>query len=152
MLNEVSNRLGRKINLDSACSIHRIDTSERKIHGALIDTILTAKLLIAFDDKNIEQLKNVPNKNKQREKEKFPFPKAYKGLQLNFCKNPLCNNYGKPPEQPKFKPNGDYTNIGGDYGIQIKRGPNRPSSLLLRCKLCKYTTNILSNKSSYQET
>ena len=82
----------------------------------------------------------------------FPFPKAYKGLQLNFCKNPLCSNYGKPPEQPKLKPSGDYTSIGGDYGIQLKRRPNRPSSLLLRCKLCKYTTTILSNKSSYQET
>ncbi|MFT6834910.1 MAG: hypothetical protein ACJA0H_000943 [Francisellaceae bacterium] len=83
---EASSRFGRKINLDSACSIHRIDTSKIKIHGALIDTILSAKLLIAFDDKDIQQLKNVPNKNKHREKEKFPSPKTYKGLLLNFCK------------------------------------------------------------------
>jgi DNA polymerase III epsilon subunit len=46
---ETSEKLGRRINLDSACSIHRIDTFDRKIHGALIDSILTAKLLIAFD-------------------------------------------------------------------------------------------------------
>ena len=64
LLQDVSSKFGRVINLDAACSLYRIDISERKIHGALIDSILTAKLLIAFDDKNVEQLQFVPNKNK----------------------------------------------------------------------------------------
>jgi hypothetical protein len=55
LFKEASTCFGRKINLDSACSIHRINTSERKVYGELIDTILTVKLLIAFDDKYIEQ-------------------------------------------------------------------------------------------------
>lgn len=152
LLQEVSSQFGRVINLDSACSLYRIDISERQTHGALIDSILTAKLLIAFDDKNIEQLKNVPNKNKHRAKEKFPFPKTYKGLQLNFCKNPLCKNYGVPPEQPKLKSKGEYTKTGGKYALQMKRRENKPTSLILRCKLCNYSTTVIGNKSVYQET
>lgn len=152
LFQETSARFGRKINLDSACSIHRVDISDRAIHGALIDSVLTAKLLIAFDDKEVKHLKSVPNKNKRRVSEKFPFPKAYQGVQLNFCKNPACKNYGKPPEQPKVKPNGEYTSIGGDYRLQVKRRPNRPSSLILSCSLCKYVTNVISNKAVFQET
>lgn len=152
LFKETSARFGRKINLDSACSIHRVDTSDRTIHGALIDSVLTAKLLIAFDDREIEHLKNVPNKNKRRINEKFPIPKAHQGVQLNFCKNPTCKNYGKPPQQPKLKPNGEYTSIGGDYRLQIKRRPNRPSSLVLSCNICKYVSNVISNKAVFQET
>jgi DNA polymerase III epsilon subunit len=148
---ETSEKLGRRINLDSACSIHRIDTFDRKIHGALIDSILTAKLLIAFDDKEIENLKYVPHKNKHRDKERFPFPKVHSGLQLNFCKNPICQNYGKPPKHSKLKPNGEYTGIGGDYRLQIKRRSHSPANMILICKLCKYASNVISNKAVFQE-
>jgi Flp pilus assembly CpaF family ATPase len=88
LIDYVANKLGRTINLNSACANFHIDTSKKKIHVALIDATLTAELLIVINTNPNGALTYVPqSKSKPRNKlEKFSFPRAYKGDQVNFCK------------------------------------------------------------------
>ncbi|RLV58717.1 hypothetical protein D5018_15775 [Parashewanella curva] len=152
----IANGLSRKngrISLDTACRIYGIDTSGREVHGALIDTTLTAELLIELQLRS-ELIKRVPHTNERREREKFPFPRAYKDQQYNFCKNTKCKNFGVPPTFPKKDKNGKYSNDIGDYRVQIyrsKKNSNKNAKVLV-CKLCKTASYLYSNKSIVQET
>jgi len=103
LMKVVTDALSRKsgrLSLDDACRVYNIDNSKRDIHGALIDATLTAKLLVELSTRTT-LIKKIPHNNKVTPAEKFPFPRAYKGYQINYCKNPNCKNYGVPPSAPK---------------------------------------------------
>jgi DNA polymerase III epsilon subunit-like protein len=78
LMEAVTKKLGRRISLDNACNINQVDISKRSVHGALIDTKLTAELLIAINTNSHNALTSVPKKNKHAETTKFAFPRAYK--------------------------------------------------------------------------
>jgi hypothetical protein len=67
-------------------------------------------------------------------------PQAYKGIQYNFCKNPICVNYGVEPE-PFNKP--------GVLGLYASYGQkNYP---LLKCNLCGEMPPLKSNQGIVEE-
>lgn len=75
---------------------------------------------------------------------RVPFPSG--GIQVNFCKNPLCANFGVPAiDRPKFSRSIDgqprYRLLGGG-------GKLHPS---LGCELCKEAPPVKSNKAVREE-
>lgn len=151
----VTDALSRKngrLSLDDACRVYNIDNSKRDIHGALTDATLTAKLLVELSTRTT-LIKKIPHNNKFTPAEKFPFPRAYKGYQINFCKNPTCKNYGVPPSAPKKKSNGDFSKDIGAYKVQVTRSKRngKQTVKLLTCKLCNSASTLFSNKGIIQE-
>lgn len=143
-------RRKRHISLDNACRMYGVDTSLRKVHGALIDAQLTAELFIALNS-NSERITKVPNKAPRSTPEKFPLPRAYENYQINFCKNPRCANYGKPPKFPEPIDKDKFTNNLGDYEVKVVRLKRSDSRKMLFCKLCNSSSIVFSNKSLVQE-
>jgi hypothetical protein len=92
--------------------------------------------LIAINTNSHNALTSVPKKNKHAEATKFGFPRAYKGVQINFYKNTQCTNFGVPPKHAKIKKDGKFTSILGDYKLQMKRRKDRDDETSLICKLC----------------
>jgi DNA polymerase III epsilon subunit len=152
LVTDALNRKSDKLSLDDACRVYHVDNSERNIHGALIDATLTAKLLIELNTRST-LIGKIPHQNKAEPPEKFPFPRAYKGYQINYCKNPNCQNYGIPPMAPKKKDNGEYKKGIGAYKIQVIRSQRKGKATvkILTCKLCKSASTLLSNKGIVQE-
>jgi transposase-like protein len=80
-------------------------------------------------------------------------PYEVNGIQVNFCKNPNCPNYGVPastekqPRGPGAKERGrdSYRKAGSNYG------ENRPGTPVLTCLECGETPPIKSNKGVYEE-
>jgi DNA polymerase III epsilon subunit len=140
----------RKISLDDACRMYNVDILERTTHGALIDAQLTAKLYLELSSRS-KLISKVPHKKNNTEPEKFPLPRAYEGYQINFCKNPKCENYGKPPKFPDPIDKTKLSNNLGNYEIRIIRLQNSESRKVLYCKLCKTTSITFNNKSIIQE-
>lgn len=69
------------------------------------------------------------------------------GIQVNHCKNPICDNFGVPPSlgrRPAGTPpgKGSYNITGGGTGGSIK---------LLKCELCGETPPIKSNQAIFEE-
>lgn len=158
------NANAKRITLDKACTMYGIDISEREIkgHGALLDASLTAQLYIRFhiEKRTAMSIKRGSTTSKPRSKApKFivgtrPIPRSFKDpntnqmVQLNFCKNPNCENYGVPALNPKLKPDGTpKRGLGNDYAINHNN--NRGADL--RCKLCGSTTILLSNRAFVEE-
>jgi DNA polymerase III epsilon subunit len=95
-----------QISLDNACRRYSIDTSSRKTHGAYVDAGLTASLYFKLINSSIQPLKHTPQQVKHREPKAITIPRAYKHsvtghmVQLNFCKNADCDNFGVPAKNP----------------------------------------------------
>ena len=67
-------------------------------------------------------------------------PKAYKGIQYNFCKNHTCDNYGLEP---------NHNDKLGKAGIYSSHGQrNYP---LLKCNLCGEMPPLKSNLGIIEE-
>jgi DNA polymerase III epsilon subunit len=134
------------VSLDDACRMYGVDNSERTTHGALIDAQLTARVyfqLISIP----KRVKKVPHKYVKTKPEPFPFSRAYKGYQLNYCYNTQCENYGVPPKFPNPRNLGKHSKDLGNYKIIS----SQDDTLLLHCKLCKTSTTTFSNKGIVQE-
>ena len=67
----------------------------------------------------------------------LPVPEAVSGLQINFCKNPECPNFGVEP----------FT-AGQKHYRYLKRDPKQHS---LQCKSCNRITIVKSNQSVVDE-
>ncbi|WP_068544604.1 exonuclease domain-containing protein [Thalassotalea crassostreae] len=142
--NEINN--GKWLKLDNACRRYGIDISQRKIHGALVDAMLAAELYIVFNESEIIPLPKTPQITPHREKTARPLPRAFKHpntgemVQLNFCKNPNCDNYRIPATNPKKDKDGKpKRGLGNDYRITN-------SGERLTCQLCKTSTNLVNNR------
>jgi len=153
LMDYVTNKLGRKVNLDSACRIYNIDTTKRNVHGALIDATITAELLISINKNPDAEVTSLPHskETKRNKPEKFSFPRAYKGVQVNFCKNTNCSNYGTPPQHSKKNAKGNYVKISGGYKVQSKSF-NKITRMSLVCTVCGSSSMLISNKALVQET
>lgn len=143
-------RRKRHISLDNACRMYGVDTSLRQVHGALIDAQLTTELFITLSSKR-ERIAKVPNKATRSAPEKFPYPRAYENYQINFCKNPRCANYGKPPKFPEPIDKNKFSNNLGDYEIRIVRPKKSDDRKVIFCKLCNSSSIAFSNKSLVHE-
>lgn len=152
IVTDALNRKSGKLSLDDASRIYHVDSSDREAHGALIDAIITANLLIELKTRTT-LVSQIPHKNKAEPPEKFPFPRSYKGYQINYCKNPHCKNYGIPPSAPKKKSNGEYSKDIGKYKVQVTRSKRKGKATVkvLTCKLCKSASTLFSNKGIVQE-
>lgn len=80
-------------------------------------------------------------------RKKTLLPEAAEGIDVNFCKNPVCGNYGKLPS--RNRPRGrnaaslsedEYTIVGNSRGLPV-----------LYCKKCKESGVIKSNIGIYEE-
>lgn len=76
---------------------------------------------------------------------KIRIPSAYEGIQINFCKNPNCENFGKTDEvngmSTKSPAQNRYT--------AVSAGKNYP---YLRCNSCKEHFPVKSNAGVFEET
>jgi DNA polymerase III epsilon subunit len=140
---------GRWIRLDRACRLYNIDISLRKLHGALIDTFLAAELYIKFHRSDFVPLVKVPHKKPQTPAVARPIPRAFKHpatnrlVQMNYCKNPNCSNYGVPAKNPDKKADGSpKRGLGNNYKLT-----NVDSGKVLTCKLCSTSTTLINNRS-----
>ena len=140
----------RKISLDNACRMYGIDISKREVHGALIDTTLTAQLYLEIA-KRKTLLNKVTQKRQRTKPEKFPLSKSYEGYQINYCKSPQCANYGVSPRFPKPITDGEYDTDLGNYKLSIIRPKRSQAIQLLTCKICNTGTLVFSNKAIVQE-
>lgn len=77
-------------------------------------------------------------------------PEAADGIQVNFCKNPVCVNFGVPAKS-KRPPRGASAASGDTYIIVGKIGKNASSIPMLRCKRCGETPTIKSNRAIAEE-
>lgn len=151
-----ANKFGlSRISLDSACRRYNIDLSRRIVHGALIDAELAAELYFNLIDKAVKPLRTTPQISSQKVAKAIPIPRAYKHpetgnyVQLNFCKNPQCKNFGVPAKNPKKLPDGKpKRGLGNDYRLgHIKD----KKEYVLICKLCGQSTQLVSNRAYANE-
>ena len=153
LMDYVTSKLGRRIKLNNACRIYHIDITKRKVHGAFIDATLTAELLIAVNKNPDQSITSLPHskENERNKPEKFSFPRAYNGVQVNFCKNTKCKNYGVPPQHSKKNKKDKYIKISGGYKIQPKTNI-KVKSMSLVCTICGSASRLMSNKAFVQES
>jgi DNA polymerase III epsilon subunit len=145
-----------KISLDNACRRYSIDTSSREIHGAYVDANLTPSLYFKLIDNSIEPLKHTPQQIKHREPKAITIPRTYKHpvtgqmVQLNFCKNADCCNFGIPAKNPRLKP--DKTpnrGLGNAYKLTYSQ---KIESYMLTCQLCNESFTMINNRAHAQES
>lgn len=76
---------------------------------------------------------------------KLRLPHPYNGVNVNFCKNPLCSNFGKPAEleDRRGKKRG---NQGSLYTVT-----GTGSALSITCRCCGTSSVVKSNKAVYEE-
>ncbi len=81
-------------------------------------------------------------------------PGTAAGIQVNFCKSPLCANFGVPPllrakweRRPKAEDGSKLPPGPGDYGLS--GGGNKRSFLI--CSLCKESMPLNSNLAIAEE-
>lgn len=80
-------------------------------------------------------------------------PDPVEGIQVNFCKNPACPNFGVPASQEK-QPRG--SGAASDqkrdtYTISQRKKDGQSAFPTLRCNACGETPPIKSNKAIYEE-
>ncbi|MFT5277376.1 MAG: energy-converting hydrogenase A subunit M [Glaciecola sp.] len=136
------------------CLRYGIDISERKTYGAAIDALLAAELYIKLHKTDEQPLKKTPQRKSQAQPTAFPIPRAYKveisgeSVQLNFCKNPNCNNYGVPAKNPGKSGDGKIRRgLGNDYKFTTTK-----IGRVLTCKLCGTSTKLINNKAHFLES
>jgi len=139
-----------KISLDAACRRYGIDTKRRVVHTAHIDAELCAELFFKLIDKNQTPLSKTPQQTPHRKTKAISIPRAYVDketgvkTQVNFCKNPACQNYGVPAKNPTYKSNGQLNRgLGNEYRLSHKSGQLDD---YLSCKLCGQTTVMINNR------
>lgn len=71
-------------------------------------------------------------------------PVSSHGININFCKNPSCNNFGIPIEEKSLKGPG----VVNRYSV-VAEGKNLPSG---RCNSCGEHFPLKSNNSVFEET
>jgi len=77
----------------------------------------------------------------------FRAPAAYEGLNVNFCKNPKCANFGVPETAHRAKRAPGAPAQPGDYSL-VAAGRGKP---LLKCALCSETLPMRSNQGIREE-
>ena len=80
-------------------------------------------------------------------------PLEVDGIQVNFCKNPRCPNYGVPASTEK-QPRGRGARERGRDDYQVKGSgysENRPGTPTVACLLCKENPPIKSNQGVWEE-
>lgn len=144
------------LTLDDACDKFKVDRSARTTHGALIDAKITAKLYIAASKFETVAVKTSKNRFQGNEhKTTRPVPRAFKDpisgkfIQLNFCKNPNCKNYGIPAKNPKLNKDGTRKKrLGNAYTIQF----HNKHGLQLECRLCLTRSVMINNRGFVEES
>lgn len=74
-------------------------------------------------------------------------PQPYENIQINFCKDPLCPNFGVPAS-PEVQSRGRHANPARQDGYIRRRNKGIPK---LQCKLCGAVFPIKSNLGIYEE-
>jgi transposase-like protein len=153
---EVANTIneGRRLKLDQGCRRYGIDISQRKVHGALVDSLITAELYIKFHDITTTPLPKTPHRKPQTPPTARPIPRAFKHpiseklIQLNHCKNPSCANYLVPAKNPnKNKDGSPKRGLGNQYKLTTAR-----TGKVLTCKLCNTSTILVNNRAFVLES
>ncbi|GLX77971.1 hypothetical protein tinsulaeT_13110 [Thalassotalea insulae] len=144
-----------RISLDAACKRYRIDLSNRKQHGAYIDADLTAQLYFKLTDKAEKPLSRTPHTKPQRKPKAVAIPRAFKHpknnklIQLNYCKNADCKNFGIPAKNPNRNSDGTpKRGLGNDY----KLTHNKDGTHSLTCSLCNQSSILINNRAYIQES
>ena len=78
-------------------------------------------------------------------------PEAANGIQVNFCKNPRCPNFGVPASSQK-QPKGPGASTRGRDAYIIKGGKGNTLAPFFRCTHCDEVLPIKSNKAIDEET
>lgn len=140
----------RKISQDAACLRYGIDISSRTKHSALLDASLCAQLFFKLLDESEVPLKSTPQQKKHTPTKAISIPRAYKNketgnyTQLNFCKNPECENFGVIAKNPTYKANGELKRgLGNEYKLTWS---DDKSEHMLTCKLCGHSTTMIHNR------
>jgi DNA polymerase III epsilon subunit len=144
-----------RISLNAACKRYKIDISSRKVHGAYVDADLTAQLYYRLIDKIVSPLASTPQSKPHKTPKAVSIPRACKHpetnelVQLNFCKNADCKNFGVPARNPKRKADGTPNRgLGNDY----KLTHNKDGSHSLTCSLCNQSSTLINNRAYVQES
>jgi len=84
--------------------------------------------------------------------DKYRMPQAVEGIQVNFCKNPRCENFRIPASVVK-QPKGLGTkNLERDtYRITSKKNARGISIPILACEFCDERPTIKSNQAIHEE-
>jgi len=77
---------------------------------------------------------------------KVLLPASADGIDVNFCKNPACGNYGKLPS--RNRPRGRNAALQSEDEYTIVASKNVPA---LYCKKCKESVVIKSNQGIHEE-
>lgn len=81
---------------------------------------------------------------------RVPLPAG--GIQVNFCKNPPCKNFGKPASpDPQPKGRGAKTKKGRDTYSVVGGSAGTSKASYLVCDLCKEEPTMKSNLGIYEE-
>lgn len=130
----------KRISLDAACLRYGIDISARIKHSAELDASLCAQLFYKLLDDMVIPFKSTRQQNKHAPTKAISIPRAYKNkengsyTQLNFCKNPECENFGVVAKNPTYKANGKLKReLGNDYKLTWS---DDKLERMLTCKLC----------------
>lgn len=145
----------RNISQDSACRRYGIDVSHRSVHSAYVDASLCAELYFKLINDQLKPLDSTPQLNSHKTTKAISIPRAFKikdtdaYLQVNFCKNSECNNFGIPAKNPTYGANRKLKRgLGNDYKLTTNRNKNES---LLTCKLCDHSTIMINNRSFGKE-
>jgi transposase-like protein len=80
---------------------------------------------------------------------KLRIPVPVEDVQVNFCKNPACLNFGVPASQEK-QPRGQYSKDKERDTYTIVSG-NKAKTIVLKCNLCGEHPTIKSNQAIFEE-
>lgn len=145
-----------RISQDSACRRYGIDISSRTIHSAQLDASLCAQLYFKLIDNSAVPLAATPQLREHAPTKAISISRAFKIketgdlVQLNFCKNPECRNFGVPAKNPTYRPDGTLKRgLGNDY--KLTRSRNK-SEYLLTCKLCNQSSVMIHNRCFVNES
>lgn len=75
-------------------------------------------------------------------------PKTAHGIQVNFCKNPQCENYGVPASSEPQRVGRRAGTRKDKYRVGMNMNPVRP---ILRCQLCGESLPMKSNQGILEE-
>ncbi|MDW1605627.1 MULTISPECIES: exonuclease domain-containing protein [unclassified Vibrio] len=148
------------LKLDEVCDNFGVDRRSRTMHGALIDAQITAQLYVEVIHNRKIQIPKPTIVSKFRykgdeHKTTRPLPRSFKDpdtgnyIQLNFCKNPNCENYGVPAKNPKLKKDGTRQKpLGNSYTLLF----HPKHGLQLECRLCKTRSVLINNRGFVEES
>jgi len=89
-----------------------------------------------------------PTQNGGTEASQTRIPEAVAGIQVNFCKQPSCRNFGIPASM-KTQPRGRYAHLATERDTYKLTGSKRKTALI--CHHCKEETIVKSNMAIKEE-